>query len=260
MKYAFVNSPIADRRVDRRTGPEKRRALERAEKKREELQESFSVPELIAMGFYEDKKKPSPFGVEVTTVRTEQMDKDWRELHTVLAHRITLRLPDGASRYGLKALVPSRLEGEDAYYWKYKIYNISALWVIFDLLTRILDLLCWDDQETIPLYWGGGVEKVLERGKRFLPEINQRSLNLAMPKPSAISLEALERRTKREMQLRFHSHRIGKITNKAMISYLRHHYTPYDYLWQTAKMSREDAKTACNDLIRSNHEFLWGNA
>jgi len=197
----------------------------------------------------------------VTTVRTEQMDKDWRELRTVLAHRITLCLPDGGSLYGgLKALAPSRWEGEDAYYWKYKIYNISALWVIFDLLARILDLPCWDDKETIPLYWGMGNEKFLEKAKLFLPEINQRSLNLAMPKPFAMSLEALESRTKRGMQLRFHSHEIGKITNKAMISYLRHHYTPYDYLWQTAKMSREDAQTACNDLIRSDHEFLWENA
>lgn len=256
MEYVIVNSPICKDRTKKELPRWQKLAIQ---KKRERLEEEFSVEQLIEMGFYSHTKKQRPFGVEVIQISSEEMDADWRELREVSKCRIRLFPPDGSSQSKIQNLEPRWNSGYEGYYWQYQIYGAAIIWVVLDLLSRLIILPCWDYSESIPLYWNFGNEKARGMLEKFLPSINKITFDLNIPPPKLIEDSELEYLTRRSMQLRIRDSHSKVITPKAKISFLRHHYTPYDYLWQTSKMDIEDARKMCNELIKNRYPHLFEN-
>lgn len=246
MQYQFVDKPICCQRVDRLSSREKRFLRERAEKKRSEMQELFSVEQLIDMGFYESLDKPKPYGVELTTVQTEKMDADWYQMHTIESYRIVVCPPENTSVTSIKKLNPYFWSDSNSYFWKYEIYGNAMMWVSIDLLSRIFDFSCWDKVESIPLLWKIGNEKAYQKSQLLVSRINKGSFK-DIPFPAIPVIDNLEEKVAISLSLRFPKSQI-KVTNKAIINYLRHHWTPYDYLWETERMSRDEARQCCDAI------------
>lgn len=254
MEYVIVNNPIFKGRVKKELTRWQKLAVQ---KKQERLEEEYSVQELIEMGFYSHTKKQRPFGVEVVQTTSEEMDADWRELREVSRCRIRLFPPDGSSQSKIQNLEPRWNPEYEGYCWQYQIYGAAIIWVVLDLLSRLILLPCWDYSESIPLYWNFGNEKAKGMLEKSLPSINKIVFDLSIPPPKMIEDLELEHLTRRSMQLRLRDSHSKTITPKAKISFLRHHYTPYDYLWQTSKMEVGQAKLICNNLIKSRYPYLF---
>ena len=259
MQFLLNENSIFNRRIDRRSSSQKRLQAKIAEKRRERLQEEFSVDQLVELGFYDYQKKQRPFGVEIMSYTSEEMDADWYELRKIQKCKIRLFPPDGTSVTRIKKFNPHWNQESEGYYWVYQIYGAPMLWVCFDFLSRLIQLSCWDYCESVPLYWRFGNEKALDLLNRQMYLINQGRFNLNIPPPPIISPEDLEYQTRRSIQLRIPGD-VYKLpaTNKAKISYLRHHHTPYDYLWQTNKMTVEKAREVCNGLVEIKYPELFG--
>ena len=253
MEYVLIDSPISKGRIVKNLTRWQKLHIQ---KKQERLQEEYSVEELIELGFYDSKKKQKPFGVDVLAVESEQMDANWYELRVIKKCRIKVSLPNDKSPLRIQSLNPLWDEKTQSFYWTYQIYGGAVIWVALDLLSRIIKLPCWDYCESVPLYWNLGNEKAKGMLEKYIPSINNNAFALSIPTPMIIEDSELECLVKRSMQLRIKGNQ-KTITNKAKTSFLRHHYTPYDYLWQTSKMARDDAKELCNKLIQKNYPHLF---
>lgn len=252
MEYILSDSPISKNRVIK---PLNRWQKLHAQKKRERLQEEFSSEELIQMGFYEHSIKQRPYGVEVVQVVSEKMDANWYELRRIPKCQIRVLLPSNSSQARIQKLAPRYHQETDSYYWSYQIYGGAIMWVTLDFLSRLIQLYYWDYCESVPLYWNFGNEKAKGMLEKYIPSINNGTFALNIPIPVKIEDSELEYLVKRAMQLRIKGNQ-ETITNKAKTSFLRHHYTPYDYLWQTSKMDRDGAKALCNQLIKKKYLHL----
>lgn len=256
MQYQLVDKPIIPTSSKRRSKTSKKRT--QVEEKREELQESFSVEELIEMGFYDLKQKQKPFGVECFSFVSEQMDADFYELLKVTKYKIRVLLPDGANPSKIQKFNPSESRySEEGYYWNYQIYGAARFWVFLDFLSRLIQLPYWDKYEFVPLYWKPEDQPVMELLNQKITLVNQGKFDLPIPLPQLISPEKMEFQIKKTMQLRISGGQFIEINNKAKISYLRHHHTPYDYLWQTGKISVDEARIFCNELVEQKYPELF---
>lgn len=250
-----MDKPICHQRVDRLSSRERKFRRERAEKKRAEMQELFSVDQLVEMGFYESLDKPKPYGVELTTVQTEKMDADWYGLHTIESYRIIVCPPENTSSASIKKLNPYFWSDSNSYFWKYEIYGNAMMWTAIDLLSRIIEFSCWDEIESIPLHWKIGNEKAYQTIKSVIPNINQGSSFTSPSIPRVPKVDNLEKRVRASMSLQLPKEKI-QVNNRSIVDYLRHHWTPYDYLWETARLDRDNAKRLCNRLIEKTYPEL----
>lgn len=258
MIYKLIDTPIFRSQVDRRSLRQKRLDTERQERKRQQMEELFTVEQLVKMGFYNSKEKPKPHGVDVRWYRRQEIDQDGYQFHTVYVLRINLSTPQHQTEKGINKLCPYWSEEFQCYTWKYGVYGNASLWISLDLLSRIIQLSCWDEVEEIPLHWNAGNDKATEFAAKQIVNINNHSFTLSIPLPPKLSnikeralsnLELLMPVDKRQTTI--------KDECRLIRSFVRHQYTPYDYLWQTNKMPYEEAKTLCNELVRSVYPELF---
>ena len=242
MQYVFTKQKNCILKID--NSPQWKK--DAAEKKRLRLQSELSVEDLIDLGFYNHKNTDN-YGVDICTSSILKIDTDRRNEYRDVFTNICVRLPNVSSNnYDIKQLSPFWNQDKECFYWRYQINGNAMLWVALDILNRIFDFMNWDAQPCIPLYWNIGNEKCLEMVKKIIPTINNRTFNVPIPK--VVFEEDLELATKNSLLKTIPEHQI-KITTEAKIAFLRHQYTPYDYLWETKKMTRDNARKMCNSLI-----------
>ncbi len=247
MEYIFTDSPMITKRIDRRSSKLKRIQQERAEERSLKFQEIMSVQDLIKMGFYESKNNTMPFGIEVFTRTCTLKDKnhEWyeREVPT-----LALCLPKKEYFSEIEKLNPAFWENSLTHYWGFKTSAIPALWAITHLLERLINLSAWESFYPIPICWKLGNDRAMKVAKSTVEKINQSiPLNYEIPP----QMKIIEKTALLELYQKHNSHS-GSIT-----SFLRHEYTPYDYLWQTGVLNRDQARSILNSNIKKLYPYLY---
>jgi hypothetical protein len=231
---------IVSGRVDRRSATIKRKMAERRDKKRQEWLELFEPHELVARGFYETPfSLITPYGIEVWL---SESNCNYFPAFAV-APPVSINLEKLGGSYH---------RNSQSWHWRFKCSKNVALWCIFDLLDRCLDLSCWNKVEVIPLAWRWDWEFGRKKAFKQIECINAGCFKLKHPPIPVI--QNIEEVALKYDNARNNPRDNGKplLTNsaKAIMPYLRHYHTPYDYYWQTAKMSRDKAKLLFNSIIR----------
>jgi hypothetical protein len=241
MQYELNSAgAIINRRIDNRSTALKRKMAERRDKKRQEWQELFEPPELVATGFY--KTPPSlvtPYGIEI-----------WlSEANCKYFPAFAAAPPISTNLEKLGGIYHS---DSKSWHWRFKCSKNVALWSILDLLDRCLDLNCWSQVETIPVVWRWSWDFGLKKALKQIECINAGCFELKHPPiPVIQNIEEVALRYDNERNNpRDNGKPLLKDGSRAVMPYLRHYHTPYDYYWQTSKMSRDRAKVLFNSRIR----------
>lgn len=229
MEYEFSNAPIISRRIDRRSAKQKQRAAEKAEDRFREFSELFSVEQLLEMGFYNKSIKQLPYGIEVWNrlchIRDESTNYEWEEQ---LIPTLALCLPRMERLNKVQSMNPMYWEESQTFYWRFKQQGNVVLYCILDLLNRLIDLPHWESVDAIPLRWSVGNSRALEFAKYQISRINDRSFDLRWTIPS--------------------------IPEGVSINAARHLLTPYDYEWETGKVSRDTSREYWNQVLSRQRE------
>lgn len=229
MNYEFIESPIIQRRIDRRSLKQKEWASEKAQKRKDLIREICSVEELIDRGFYDEKPRVRPYGIEIwtriCTVRDKLSANEWEERSV---HTLALCLPAEINLAVVEKLKPMFWEESDTYYWAFNQSGNVACWCVLDFLTRLINLPHWDNLPSIPLRWRLGNSKTLDLVTKIVSKIND-SGKFETPLPL--------------------------IQWKGSLNATRHNSTPYDYEWQTGKRDRVESRAFWNKkIIEAFHE------
>lgn len=247
MQYRFARARISRIKIE-----QSKKQKDWLEKKRERLLETFTVEELISLGFY-DTKPPSKtaFGVDVYNSSMDKLSTDRQSVSRENYINISVVLPPNCNPpWGLKNLNPHFDKARNSYCWRYQINGTAMIYCVYDLLTRILDFPTWDTTDAIPLYWAIGDSRSVEKAKQIIPLINSRNFRLKIPSVCFNgTADQLIAATKDYLEKNIPLGATVQMSQKAVFAYLRHQYTPYDYLWQTNKLERDKAKGLCNNLV-----------
>ena len=235
MIYQFTDQPNIKRR-----SPVKRAAwaIAHADKKRQQMLDTYTVEELIAMGFYSHESKPLPHGIEIWSRKCQISDKHperptWQEISVPT---LALCLPYIGHLSRAEKIFKDQYWAEcQTYYYGFRQQSSSVvLYCILDLLNRLINLTHWDKYESIPLNWRIANPKALEFAMRHIAKINEGTFSL---QPPTLKPEWL----------------------KYSVTKIRHEYTPYDYEWETSKRSRDEAHEYWNAKIINQKSIKLGN-
>ena len=234
MIYTFTNESIMSKRSPRKSSNKMRLIYEaRAEKRRAEMLELYTVQELMVKGFYSHESKPLPHGLEVWMRTTMQRDEQG-EWYQQDVPTVALCLPFMEREQRIKSMNPHYWEESKTYYWGFTQKHPAVyLYCILDLIQRLSYLQNWEVCEEIPIKWALGNDKALLFANQQTKRINEGIFNLSPPK--------------------IRSEWVQKCENPSFQKFLnavRHEYTPYDYEWQTHKKDRDTAYIFWNQAIK----------
>lgn len=196
---------------------------EREKEKKEAFYDSLPVEQLLKMGYYDTSSKPEiipPFGIDFWIRRVESEDWQILNLPTLSVAPPLMFKENLFEEIGGKFHEPTQ-----SYYWSFKQKSAKIVfYCAFHLLLRISKFPHWQQiEQNIPVFWTGTV-KTKELCNKILLGINQNNvpnITLTLNFPDSLSLNEI-----------------------------RHNYTPYDYLWQTGLMPRDDAYEHWNERIK----------
>jgi hypothetical protein len=217
MNYEFVGHPIVINRV-----PQKPRKLP-----------PWYKPKERPLGSLPVEKPRNDYGVELRFLRAR--GDDGIDIH----FDVIICFPDSSDtrRIPFTKTRESWDRQTESWFWTAKLADTKlGLWCVADLLDRFVDLPQWGGQ-AVPLFLKGATSKNEEGVKSLIGLINAGCFDFEKWKQAKCfglpDSKILAREHKRRAAVRG--------AGCSAWSLVRHSYTPYDYLWQTGKMTAEDA-------------------